>query len=129
MKCRTCGKKKLPSSFYDNRLVCKECVRTRTNARYHKHKDAEVEGRYRRRLMAAYGITHDDYLRMYAEQEGRCAICSVPFENLPTRPHVDHDHETGRVRGLLCFNCNGGLGQFKDDPTLLVKAADYLAAL
>lgn len=58
---------------------------------------------------------------MLAFQDGLCAICR-------TAPavHVDHDHETGAVRALLCFNCNGGLGQFKDDPYLLRMAAFYV---
>ena len=58
---------------------------------------------------------------MFDAQGGLCAICQ-------TAPavHVDHDHETGAVRALLCFNCNGGLGQFRDDPALLQAAADYV---
>ena len=58
---------------------------------------------------------------MLAAQDGLCAICrAAPAE------HVDHDHATGAVRALLCFNCNGGLGQFRDDPYLLHEAAFYL---
>ena len=58
---------------------------------------------------------------MLAGQDGLCAIC----RNAPAE-HVDHDHATGAVRALLCFNCNGGLGQFKDDPFLLHAAAFYV---
>ena len=58
---------------------------------------------------------------MLAEQDGLCAICrEAPAE------HVDHDHETERVRGLLCFNCNGALGQFRDRRDLMLRAIAYL---
>ena len=58
---------------------------------------------------------------MLAEQGGVCAICrEAPAE------HVDHDHATERVRGLLCFNCNGALGQFRDRPDLMLRAIMYL---
>ncbi|MBV1852937.1 endonuclease VII domain-containing protein [Catellatospora tritici] len=58
---------------------------------------------------------------MLAAQGGVCAICGAPAPE-----HVDHDHLFGNVRGILCFNCNGGLGQFKDDRANLRKAIDYL---
>jgi len=64
---------------------------------------------------------------MLVTQEGRCAICGTqdPGRNWPSF-NVDHDHATGRVRGLLCANCNDAIGKLKDDPTLLHRAAEYL---
>ncbi|GAA4085937.1 endonuclease VII domain-containing protein [Nonomuraea soli] len=73
------------------------------------------------KLKYLYGITEDDYERMLAQQGGLCAVCR---ENAGT--HVDHCHSTGRVRGILCFNCNNGLGHFRDDLTGLALAAAYL---
>jgi hypothetical protein len=68
-----------------------------------------------------YGITVQELEHMVAEQGGLCAICRTgPAE------HLDHDHRTGQVRRVLCFPCNGGLGQFRDDPELLRRAIDYL---
>ena len=58
------------------------------------------------------------------ERQGRmCPICVRP---LGDRHHVDHDHVTGEVRGVLCFTCNGGLGSYSDDAVRLRRAADYL---
>lgn len=66
--------------------------------------------------------TYDQYARLYTEQSGRCAICLEKPKTL----RVDHDHATGVLRGLLCHNCNVGLGQFYDAPALLRRAAKYL---
>ena len=74
-------------------------------------------------LSRRYGITSEEAALMLAAQSGVCAICRAA----PAK-HVDHDHATGAVRDLLCFNCNGGLGQFKDDPALLRAAARYVEA-
>ena len=72
-------------------------------------------------LRRRYGLTAADREDMKADQGGVCLIClSAPAA------HVDHDHQTGEIRGMLCFNCNGGLGQFKDDPVLLIRAEQYL---
>jgi hypothetical protein len=64
---------------------------------------------------------------MLKAQGGQCAICREP-PNPKISLHVDHDHRTGRVRGLLCFTCNNGLGQLQDSPVLLRKAAAYVEA-
>jgi hypothetical protein len=74
-------------------------------------------------LLRRYGISAADADAMVTAQAGRCAICRSP---LGDTPHVDHDHTTGAVRGLLCLNCNGGLGQFGDDVRRLHAAAEYL---
>jgi hypothetical protein len=79
------------------------------------------------RLKLTYGITPEQYDEMLAQQQHRCAICltSTP----PSRNgffSIDHDHSTGKIRGLLCDFCNRGLGLFRDSPTALRLAADYL---
>jgi len=75
------------------------------------------------------GLTMEDYEDMILEQGNRCAICgSSPEDSRAKNPvlHIDHCHETGRVRGLLCRGCNHGLGSFGDDPRRVLLAARYL---
>jgi hypothetical protein len=78
-------------------------------------------------LMQNYNITEEQYTDMLKAQNGCCAICGT---DKPTGKWkvfaVDHDHETGQVRELLCNECNRGIGLLKDSPELLIKAADYL---
>jgi len=84
-----------------------------------------AEAQRRRYLKRQYGITPEDYARLYREQGGVCAICKgVPKPG--ERFHVDHDHETGALRSLLCGKCNTALGMFLDSPELLREAAAYL---
>jgi hypothetical protein len=73
-----------------------------------------------------YGITLEDYNQMFADQNGCCAICGVHQVEVKTRLAVDHCHETGVVRGLLCKRCNMGLGYFDDCAENLAKAIIYL---
>jgi Recombination endonuclease VII len=68
-----------------------------------------------------YGISAAQFEWLKLRQDGRCAIC----REAPA-VHVDHDHRTKQVRGLLCFNCNRGLGYLDDDLVTLCRAADYL---
>jgi len=76
-------------------------------------------------LMRKYGLTIADYEQMLAEQYGGCAICGRP-EPEGGSLHVDHDHETGAVRGLLCFPCNQAIGAFEEDIEFLSAALGYL---
>ncbi len=72
-------------------------------------------------LKRRYDLTSDEVAVMAEQQGGKCAICRDRAAE-----HVDHDHRTGEVRGILCFTCNVGLGNFRDDPDLMLKAHRYL---
>lgn len=104
----------------ENMVRCRKCV---LSAERHKQRRAS---RFTRSLiLAKYGITLDDYDKLLAEQNGGCAICD--FEPDEGRfLHVDHDHATNKIRGLLCHRCNQGLGYFRDDRWTLKRAAAYL---
>lgn len=88
-------------------------------ANYQRRKSA-----YRARaIKSEYGIDVSQFDAMRESQNGACAICLEPFTKMP---HVDHCHSTGKVRALLCPDCNIGLGRFKDNPSRLEAAAAYL---
>jgi hypothetical protein len=80
----------------------------------------------RRWLWHAFRLTLEDYNRAFAEQEGRCAICGAHQSEIKVSLHVDHDHETGKIRGLLCGSCNRMLGIAKDSIGRLEAAIAYL---
>lgn len=99
----------------------------RRKATYGRNRDT-----YRRyRLKVNFGISLEEYTAMLERQNGLCAICGEPekgaMRGRPIELAVDHDHETGAVRQLLCGNCNKGLGNFQDSPELLTLAALYLS--
>lgn len=82
----------------------------------------------RKQCLARYGLTFESFNVLLETQNGLCAICrgSLGRGRVGSAVAVDHDHESGRVRGLLCNNCNRGIGMFADSPTALVAAAAYL---
>lgn len=86
-----------------------------------------------RKFKDRFNMTPDDYYRMEAGQDGKCAICGTSVDdimddtrNLDARLCIDHDHATGKVRGLLCRSCNVALGNLRDDPQLFKNAIRYL---
>lgn len=108
--CRTCGQIKPHSEWTRNRSAS-DGLATLCKA---------VQGRAGH-LKRQYGITETERDALIASQGGVCCIClSAPAA------HVDHCHETGRVRGVLCFSCNAALGQLKDRPDAIRRAAAYL---
>lgn len=128
--------------------TCTKCKTTKPISEFHRQKSAKdghnwwckvcngryVADRYRlldhktvraRNLMKNYGLTVAAYDALLAGQGGVCAICGrPPDERHPL--HVDHCHATGRVRGILCSNCNLALGNAGDDPARLRAMAEYL---
>ena len=135
--CPGCGETLPVTSFQKNRAApdglqyhCKLCRKSRDarpekrkqdRERYHNNKPGYLDSYYKR----VYGISYNDYQRILKEQNGVCAICMskcITGKSLA----VDHDHETGAVRGLLCTKCNSGLGQFEDNTVRLYTAIAYL---
>jgi hypothetical protein len=89
-----------------------------------RNKDKCYEHAYRSQLKK-YGLTEDSYAELLRNQNNVCAICHKECQ-VYRRLCVDHDHETGVVRGLLCNHCNSGLGKFFHDKNLLAKGIEYL---
>lgn len=116
-KCSTCKLWKFASEFSLDR------TRGRNRGLCYKCRDCESKLARVRHRKRKYNITKEDLSAMLFGQDGLCAICDSPLtESL----HVDHNHETGKIRGLLCNQCNLALGQFKDSPEVLRKAAEYV---
>jgi hypothetical protein len=116
--CRSC--------FKQYRLDNKDHVNRRQKAYRDKNRErvrAWDREKSRRYTLAKYGLTETDYEQIVETQSGKCRICRcVPADRLV----VDHCHDTGIVRGLLCRTCNSAIGQLSDSPLLLRTAADYL---
>jgi nitrate/TMAO reductase-like tetraheme cytochrome c subunit len=85
-------------------------------------KHRESQRKYK--LAHTYKITENEYLTMLVLQNSQCAICKKDF--VQGEACIDHNHNTGEARGLLCKNCNKGLGFLQDDAKVLSKAVDYL---
>ncbi len=139
--CNTCNTVKEINCFYKDKskkdghgYQCKPCridyvvKRRQENPEiYKKWKSNNPDKVRNSNYKYNFSITLDDYNLMFKEQEGKCKICSSK-EAKGNSKHlkVDHCHETGKVRGLLCNSCNLGLGKFKDDIKSLEKAISYL---
>ena len=105
--------------------VYREYARKRMKKWREDHPKQEKKYARKAHLKRRYGISEDLFQFLVDQQGNKCAICGKPE---PTRPvlSVDHNHRTGKVRGLLCSKCNLGLGYFQDNPTTLDKASEYL---
>lgn len=104
--------------------MCKTCWAVK-GKRYDAENREKVAQTHRRYLLRTrYGMTPEDYDRLLKKQRGRCAICrELPKANRLL--HVDHDHKTDKVRGLLCYKCNSGIGYLKDNAERFKRAGAY----
>jgi hypothetical protein len=149
-RCTTCKETKRLSEFYVQRRrrdgrqsVCMLCqsAYSRKNWNNNRHIRSPKRAEYRRththeyarqRLVRMYGITADDFKEQLKSQNSKCAVCKKQLElsihGLPSRlAHVDHDHKTGRFRGILCSGCNGMAGHMECKGIDWIQAlADYL---
>lgn len=123
-ECRSKYKKHKRSQLTDQE---KEVVRLRS-AEYRKRNPEKAKWSVRKAQFKKLGleVSKEDYDQLFEQQSGTCAICDNPASGFKKHLCMDHCHETLRLRGLLCDNCNSGLGKFKDNVELLEKAIVYL---
>lgn len=142
--CTACRRRKPPEEFPAGNIkdglscYCRDCT---NRAALESQRRASADDRLKKRqrysrkydLKRAYGIEYSEFEEMAAGQGGKCAICLTAIDLLAPRSlncaHVDHDHATGAVRGLLCRACNHGLGNFRDNKAFLMAAIAYLDKL
>ena len=126
--CRDCGHERTPREMSRSKpSICKPCSTARTRAWAEANPDEWERHRRKSYLKRTYGITPEQYDDMLAAQGGVCAVCGAPPEDpRGYRMHVDHCHDSGRVRGILCGGCNRGMGNFGDDIARLESAIRYL---
>jgi hypothetical protein len=129
-KCKNCGGTQYKAYPHPTWIVTRQCTTCRDQKKY-EYQQKEKFRKYRRGwyLGKRYGITMEQYEEMFVAQGGACAICGLEPRQKhrnDTRLCVDHCHETGKVRALLCNSCNIGLSKFKDDSVLLQRAQWYL---
>ena len=105
-QCIDCGQYKLYKEFGSKRTDCKECKSNKDSVR-------------------RYGLNNSQVLSLLENQNGKCAICLKSIQNR-SEAHVDHEHSTGFVRGVLCSNCNTAIGLLSDNWQNLERGRDYI---
>lgn len=114
--CKVCQK----AYFQSWSLPDKAAANAKVKAWYHANKE-KIAHRQRKKV---YGLEEEQYQAMFTRQGGNCLLCNKPPGKKPLA--VDHNHETGKVRSLLCSNCNLALGLLRENPVLIRRAADYI---
>jgi hypothetical protein len=128
--CTCCGEEKSIDLFHKRgdgyRRDCKQCMNDKAKARREALPEEVRQARERDyKLRSQYGISLAEYDAWYKSQDGVCAIC-LKEEKTRENMCVDHNHETGEVRGLLCHKCNSAIGLLGDDVHVLLSATQYL---
>ena len=106
---------------------CSQCKVDRTKIARKNNPEKFAYYSWKSRIKKFYNIDEDLYLELYNNQNGKCAICSDDLELKGKSTHIDHNHTTLEVRGLLCHKCNTAIGLFREDINYLNKAITYLS--
>ena len=132
-KCRDCGEEKPLDEFHNDKRskdgkqpYCKACHHARSAVWNKANPERAAENRRRGNLKRKYGMTLEEYDEMLESQGGCCASCGSPEPGGSGTFHVDHCHDSGEIRGLLCSNCNRGLGYLGDDLDGVMNIVYYL---
>lgn len=132
-RCSSCKCEKQAGEFYRQKgtsdgfqTCCKACSKLRVKAWLSANPEKRSVLTRRDMLKRKYGLSIEQYEEMSTNAKGVCEICGGNEPNTGDRLSVDHCHATGKIRGLLCSNCNKALGMLMDDPELAIKAALYL---
>ena len=135
-ECSLCEKIKPNESFHRDKgnvrgngraFYCKECA-NKKGREWHeknKHKPEVILSRRKRYLQFTYNISLEMFNNLWLSQKGLCGICQLPLSG-GGNTHIDHNHDNNTIRGLLCTNCNRGLGHFQDSAVYLNRAIEYL---
>lgn len=131
--CTRCKEEKSPVEFATRNARpigksawCKACLKKWRQAYREKNPKKFKDYEFVRGLRRFYGMTVQQYNKMLLDQENCCACCGKHGSQFKRRLHVDHDHETGQIRALLCTECNPGMGYFKHSIERLEMAILYL---
>jgi len=133
--CKSCGQNKSPQYFHKDTsskrghtYYCKECANSRSRAwtAANKHSVSYRQKKHNAYYKHMYGISLDERIALLNSQGSKCAICRCPLDHTGGNTHTDHCHTTGKVRGILCTNCNRGLGHFQENQEFLMQAVKYL---
>lgn len=103
-----------------------EKMKVLRKAQFRRYYYADPDRAWAKKLRERYGISVEEYNSLFDFQDGRCAICETHQIDLKTRLCVDHCHDTGEVRGLLCHSCNVSVGLMQDNAHRFKRAAEYL---
>jgi hypothetical protein len=127
--CNGCSTSKDKSEFWKSQSLCIVCTKDRQKSRWNSRSPKK---RLEQHLKYKYGVTHQEFISAWTDQSGKCSIC---FDELPDLMQyanrrrgyaIDHNHETGKFRGILCLRCNSLLGMAKESSRILASAIGYL---
>jgi len=128
-KCPVCSTEKEENQYWKGQYLCISCQKEKQKNHWVSRTPKK---RLEQHLKYKYGVSHAEFMEKWENQKGCCSICDdnlpdlMTYENRKRGYAIDHNHETGKFRGILCLNCNSLLGMAKDSSGILKKAIQYL---